>query len=57
VSYCCVKLAAEAGDSLGTQRKGHVRFGSRYQATYSKDLIVDTNVCVIVNCKVWSRAV
>jgi hypothetical protein len=52
VSCCCEKLVAEAGDSSGTQRKGNVRRCSRYQATASEDVTVDTSVCITVNCNV-----
>jgi hypothetical protein len=31
--------------------------GSCYQARASEDVTVDTSVCLIVNCKVWSCAV
>jgi hypothetical protein len=54
VSCCYEKLVAEAGDSSGTQRKGNVHIESRYRATASEGVTVDTNVCVCVigNCKV-----
>jgi hypothetical protein len=52
MSCCCEKLVAEAGDSFGT----HI--GSRYRATASKDLTVNTSVracvsvCKTVKCEV-----
>jgi hypothetical protein len=52
VSCCCEKLVAETGDSLGTQNA----VGSRYLATVIEHLTENTSVCVIVNCKVQSRA-
>jgi hypothetical protein len=46
LSPCCEKLAAEAGDSLVTQRKGNVSTESQYQATTNDNVTVDTTVCV-----------
>jgi hypothetical protein len=43
---CCDKLVAEAGDSSGTQRKVTFAVGSRYRATASEHVTVDTSVCV-----------
>jgi hypothetical protein len=57
VSCCCEKLVAEAGDSSGTQRKENVRCCNPQLSNGSEDVTVDTSVCVIVNCKVQSRAV
>jgi hypothetical protein len=60
VSCCCEKLVAEAGDSVGTQRKGNVRHWKPLPSNGSEDVTVDTSVCVcvcvcvcvIVNCEV-----
>jgi hypothetical protein len=46
VSCCCEKLVAEAGDRSGTRGRGPSAVGSRYRATASEDVTVDTNVCV-----------
>jgi hypothetical protein len=48
VSCCCKKLVSEAGDSSGTKRKGNVRRGSRYRATASENVTVDTSVRLCV---------
>jgi hypothetical protein len=45
VSCCCEKLVAEAGDSSGTQKKGMSAVESRYRATASEDVTVDTSMC------------
>jgi hypothetical protein len=60
----CELLLLEAG-SWGPERvreprgRGTFAFGSRYRATASKDVIVDTSecvcVCVAVNCNVFKR--
>jgi hypothetical protein len=50
----CAKLVAEAGDSLGTQRKGSVTVESRYRATASEDG-EDVMVAVVtVILRVWN---
>jgi hypothetical protein len=47
VSCCFETLVAEAGNSLGTQRKGNVSMDSRYQAMVNGDCNrLRTLVCV-----------
>jgi hypothetical protein len=58
----CELLLLEAcscgtGIVLESRGRGMFSVGSRYQATASKDVTVDTCVCVTVNCKVQSRSV
>jgi hypothetical protein len=45
-------MVADAMDSSGAQWKDTSTIGSRYRAMASEDVIVDTSVCVVVNCKV-----
>jgi hypothetical protein len=45
VSCCCEKLAAEAGDSSGTQKKGNVRLRKSLASNGSEEVTVDTGVC------------
>jgi hypothetical protein len=48
---CCLKLAAVAGDKSGSQRKmERPPLEAVTLATVSKDVTVDTGMCVIVNC-------
>jgi hypothetical protein len=46
VRCCCEKLVAEAGVVREPRGKGTSAIGSRYGATTSEDLTIDTNVCV-----------
>jgi hypothetical protein len=46
VSCCCEKLVAEAGDRLGTQRKGNVRRWKPLPSNGSEDVTVDTSLCM-----------
>jgi hypothetical protein len=48
----CEKLVAEARDSSGTQRKRNIHCWKLLRSNGSKDMIVDSRVYVIVNCKV-----
>jgi hypothetical protein len=54
LSCCCEKLAVEAVDSSGTQRKGNVRRWKPLPYNDSEDVTVGTGVCVCktMNCKV-----
>jgi hypothetical protein len=51
------ELVAEAGNISGIQRNGNARRWKLLPSNGSEDLTMDTNVCVILNCKVQSRAV
>jgi hypothetical protein len=51
VNYCCEKVIAGAGDSLGTQRKGNIRCWKQLPSNGSKDVTVYTSVCVCVTVK------
>jgi hypothetical protein len=57
MSCCCQNSVAENADRSGTQRKGNVRRWKPLTGNGSKDVTLDANVCVIVNSKVFSRAV
>jgi hypothetical protein len=48
----CEELVAEPGDSSGIQGKGNVRRWKPLPNNGSEDVIVNTNACVTVNCKV-----
>jgi hypothetical protein len=47
-----LKMVTEDEDSSERIGRGTSAAGSRYQATASEDVTVDTTVCVTVNCKV-----
>jgi hypothetical protein len=59
VSCCCEKLEAEAGIFREPRGRGTSVVGSRYRATASDDVTVETSVClcvcvflcVILNCE------
>jgi hypothetical protein len=51
------ELVAEARESSGTQRNGNVRRLKPLPSNGSEDVTENTSLCVIVNCKVLSRAV
>jgi hypothetical protein len=57
VSCCCENLADEAGDISESRGRGTSAVGSRYRATTSQDVTVDTSVCLTAICTVLSRAV
>jgi hypothetical protein len=48
----CQKLVAEAGDRSGTNRKENVNRWKPLPSNGREDMTVDTNMCVIVKCKV-----
>jgi hypothetical protein len=53
VVNCCNEThVAEAGDSLGTHRKGNVHCWKLLSSNGSEDVTVDIRVDVIMKCKV-----
>jgi hypothetical protein len=52
VNCCCWKQVGEAVDSSEIQEKGNVRRLKPLPSNFSRDVTVDTNVCVTVNCEV-----
>jgi hypothetical protein len=57
ISCCCEKLAAEAWNTLETQRKGNIHLWKPLPSNSSEYMTVDTSVFVIVKCKVQSHIV
>jgi hypothetical protein len=53
VSCCCEKVVAE----VGNRGEGEVRRWMPLPSNRSEDVTLDISVCVMVNCKVQSRAV
>jgi hypothetical protein len=51
VSCCCEMQVAEAGDSSGTQGKGNLRRRKSLPSNGSKDVTVDTSVCVCARAR------
>jgi hypothetical protein len=51
------KPVTEAGDSLGTQRKGNLHCWKMLPNKAVKTLTEKTSLCVIVICRSWSRVV
>jgi hypothetical protein len=48
----CEKLVAEAGDSLGTQRKGNIHSWMPLPSSTVNTVTENRSLCVIVICKV-----
>jgi hypothetical protein len=55
VSCCCERLVAEAGDSLGSQRKGNGCCWKLLPSKGIEDVTVGTGVCVCVCVCVRAR--
>jgi hypothetical protein len=48
----CEKLIDEAGENLGTQKKGNTSQWKPLLSNGSRDVSVDTTGCVMANCRV-----